>query len=517
MARDIRIGTAVVGFRADVNQFVRGLQGANRAAARNAMALRRLRRQVRRLQFEFNRAARSLLSFRSAVGLLAGGAGIGLVVSRSAEAGAALFELSVRTGETVENLQTLGRVFEGDGVSAEQFNKLVVNLTKNLGAARQGLTEYARIFEQLGVDVDNVSGVQDLLLQVADAVSSGRVGRDTALYALQTLGGRSGARALNILLQGRDGIIAAQEEFAALGVLTRDQANDLKFLAQTQTNLVNAFQTGVQGLIADNAAGLNEVITRITRSLPQLFERVGNAIAFVVEHARLLLVVLLALAVRAASGSVFGRLAGTAAFAAGAFFRANLGLVAIRDSYARVGAIANFSSRAFVTSGVTGVAAAVRTASAWTTANIALVRTLTLGRAIGITFRASAAVALTAVRALTVGILGLSRLLLQGDLAACADRGHHPLDPAIEQSAPGCRGDRRIIHQPSANADSGGYRQIGGCGGFCRRPDNEHRPDCIQGHCGFFHGDPRRVRRAHIADIRRHHHSICPIRARCAF
>ncbi len=413
MAREVRVGSAVVGFRADVRQFLQGLNQSQQAARRQAQALRRLQRQVRRLQNDFNRTARSIISFRSAVGLLAGGAGIGLIVSRSAEAGAALFELSVRTGETVENLQTLGRVFEGDGVSGDQFNKLIINLAKNLGAARSGLTQYARIFEQLGVDINNVSGVQDLLLQIADAVSAGRVGRDTALYALQTLGGRTGARALNILLQGRDGIRQSQEDFAELGVLTRRQTSDLKTLAQTQTNLVNAFQTGVQGFIADNAAGLNAIIVRITSSLPALFERIGNAVAFVIEHGRLLLIVLAALALRAASGSVFGRLASTALLAGKTFAAVNLSLTAVRSNYVRVAAAANFSGRAFVTSGISGVTAAVRTAAAWVRTNTAMVRTITLTQAVAVSFRTSAAVALTAVRALAAGIIGLSRLLLR--------------------------------------------------------------------------------------------------------
>ena len=150
MARDIRLGNAIVGFRADVNAYVQNLDRANRAAVRKRRALRALERRMRQTRYQLLQLSKGLFSLRAALGILAGGGGFGLVVSRASEAGASLFEMSVRSGLAVEELQTLGRVLEGDGVSTEKFNKTIIKLNQSLGAARLGLKSYIDAFQALG-------------------------------------------------------------------------------------------------------------------------------------------------------------------------------------------------------------------------------------------------------------------------------------------------------------------------------------------------------------------------------
>ena len=51
MARDVRLGNAVVGFRADVNQYIRNLDRAERAAVKKRRALRQLQRRMRQVRY----------------------------------------------------------------------------------------------------------------------------------------------------------------------------------------------------------------------------------------------------------------------------------------------------------------------------------------------------------------------------------------------------------------------------------------------------------------------------------
>ena len=231
MAQEIRLGNAVVGFRADVQNYLRNLSRAERAVRDKRRALRRLQWRMRQMQYRLTRLTRNLFNFRAAIALLASGGGLGLLVKSSSEAGASLFETSVRTGLAVEELQTLGRVLEGDGLSTEKFNKTLTKLNQSIGAGRLGLKSYTDAFEALGININEISGTADAVEKIADALSQGTVDRATTIYALQTIAGRNASIAFNALAQGSEALREQQDEFAKLGVITTEQAARLKVLA----------------------------------------------------------------------------------------------------------------------------------------------------------------------------------------------------------------------------------------------------------------------------------------------
>ena len=336
MARDIRLGNAIVGFRADVNAYVQNLDRANRAAVRKRRALRALERRMRQTRYQLLQLSKGLFSLRAALGILAGGGGFGLVVTRASEAGASLFEMSVRSGLAVEELQTLGRVLEGDGVSTEKFNKTIIKLNQSLGAARLGLKSYIDAFQALGVDVNEVSGTADAIERIAEALSRGTVDRATAIYALQTVAGRNAALAFNALAQGSEVLREQQDEFEKLGIITTEQAAKLKVLAQSQTDLGNAIKTNSQRIVADLSGLIDAGITGIIERLPSIFDRLSTAIQYTVQNFRNLVVVWGALAVIILKNSFLGRLAKDLTTAIVRTFTLRNAVSAVTKEYARV-------------------------------------------------------------------------------------------------------------------------------------------------------------------------------------
>ena len=308
MAREIRLGNAVVGFRADVQNYLRNLSRAERAVRDKRRALRRLQWRMRQLQYRLTRVTRNLFNFRAAIALLASGGGLGLLVKSSSEAGASLFETSVRTGLAVEELQTLGRVLEGDGLSTEKFNKTLIKLNQSIGAGRLGLKSYIDAFEALGIDINEISGTADAVERIADALSKGTVDRATTIYALQTVAGRNASIAFNALAQGSEALREQQDEFAKLGIITTEQAARLKVLAQTQTDLGNAIKANSQRIVADLAGLINTGLLSFIEKVPAVFDGLSSAIQYTVANIRNLIVIWGALGVVLFKNSFFGRL-----------------------------------------------------------------------------------------------------------------------------------------------------------------------------------------------------------------
>ena len=306
MARDIRLGNAVIGFRADVTKYIGNLARAEKAVRNKRKALRRLSFRMRQTQQRIQRFSQSLFSVRTAIGLITGGV-LGNFVRQASNAGAELFEMSVRTGLTVRELQTLGRVMEGDGVQMERFVKTLVKLTQSIGGAQDGLESYAQAFELLGINVNNIRDTADLINQISDALASGTVDRSSAIYALQTLGGRQAALTFNTLARGSEVLKQQQDEFAKLGTLTTEQAARLKVLAQSQTDLSNVIKANTSRIVADLAGLFNQGLQVLIERVPAAFDRLNQVIIYLVNNLQNVGLVWAALGAIALKNSFVGR------------------------------------------------------------------------------------------------------------------------------------------------------------------------------------------------------------------
>ena len=104
MAREIRLGTAVLGFRADVRQYLKGLTSAEKAIRAQQRAVYRMRRSFYQLQRQLSRTATSMTSLRAVVISLFGG---GLVVRTVADFEQGMATVAAISGTTGRQLEAL--------------------------------------------------------------------------------------------------------------------------------------------------------------------------------------------------------------------------------------------------------------------------------------------------------------------------------------------------------------------------------------------------------------------------
>lgn len=168
---------------------------------------------------------------KAGLAFLAGGTAIAAalsgVVFQAARAGDELDKMSLRTGETVENLSRLGFAADISGTSLQAVEMGIRRLTRNMNDFKDGTGEAAEAFERLGIDVMAPTGELrtslDVITEVADKINAlGSEAEKTALA--QELFGRSGANLLPLLKQGSAGIQELMDRADELGVVMSTKA-----------------------------------------------------------------------------------------------------------------------------------------------------------------------------------------------------------------------------------------------------------------------------------------------------
>ena len=314
---DIRIGGAYVDVTSRNAQFLRGAQ-------RNAQALRTQQRRVNALRRDiraFNRAARTMasrfLSIRGAVATLAGAGGLGFLIRRQAQYGSSLVETSQRLGLTIERLQLLRRVFEGEGVAIRAADIGLQRFTRRLADAATGNRQLAETFRKLGVQTTRADGTlrdsYDALLDVAEGLRNTATQGERVLLAFQ-LFDTEGVAFVNALQRGRAALESQQGAFERLGVVEAQQARVLKALDQSYIDLANTLQASLAVAVASAAGELQRLNSTLASNLPGVFREVIQGVEFLIRNLR---------EIGAAIGIAFG------AFVVGRLARIGLGVTAL--------------------------------------------------------------------------------------------------------------------------------------------------------------------------------------------
>ena len=265
----INLGGVFVAMRSRDAQFRSSMRRSADAVRSQQRALKGLRRTVLRTNQRFRQFRSSVLSVRGAVGLVAGSGALGLLIKRQAEFGSTLIETSRQVNFSVERLQLLGRAFQGEGGNIESFNRGLRQFTRSIAEADRGVSTYAHQFKAMGVTLRNEQGQlrdsEEILLGMADGLQVlGSQAEKT--NAVMTLFGARNIAFQNILQNGRKALVDQLESFRRLGVVASDEAQRLKDLNQSFSDLGNALQVGAaQGVAAaaDQFRRFNETLIKI--------------------------------------------------------------------------------------------------------------------------------------------------------------------------------------------------------------------------------------------------------------
>ena len=316
----VRLGSAAIHFLGQTANLVQSVRRAGSSLRSFSQSLNRYRGVVNRVNRSAGRFVSNTLSIRNAVGLLTGGAGLGLLVRQQAQFGASLDATSRRLGVSVENLQLFRRVLsEEAGQSIQTTDLGLQRFIRRMAEANAGNILLRRTFQNLGVSLtDNEGNLRDsveVLLEYADAIAAipdqqNRILNTYRLFDIEAVG------FVNVLSQGREALVKLLMEQERFGVVTTSQAQRLAALDTSFSRLTESFRTGLaQGVAssADEFERLNQIfIDRIPEIVPQLikFSEAGiQFFSYIVDNARTILTILAAVkgaTVGSSLGALFG-------------------------------------------------------------------------------------------------------------------------------------------------------------------------------------------------------------------
>lgn len=206
----------------------------------------------------------------SAFGAVTTLAGFGELISKTIEATANLYKLSLQTGVTVESLSALRGVAKLSGTDMGDVATAMQKLSKNMVDAQSGTGKAADTFRSLGVSVTDGQGklktADQVMLELAKSMQGFEHGAGLTTAQMNLLG-KAGAN-----------LGAFLAELAEKGVLnakvTTEQAKQAHEFEQAQIRL----QMAVQGVAKSIASELIPVIMK----LPGLMQPIINlAVAWV--------------------------------------------------------------------------------------------------------------------------------------------------------------------------------------------------------------------------------------------
>jgi phage-related minor tail protein len=315
----ISLGNIVVNLTASTAGFIEGMSKASYSAAKSA-------REIKGSFADMGGAAQSLLSPFGEIGAqmgaafsgigatlgtvqkalvgLAGGAsvaavGIGAAVGAVAALGVAgagialfaakganaLFEMSEKTGVSVESLSRLGYAAKQTGVDQESLTKALERMNKSAFAAATAPEGAKNAYTRLGISVKDASGqlkpTSELFEEVAAKIAG--IENPTARgAAAMNVFGKSGAELLPLLNQGSDGIAKMAKEADELGVtLSGKTAADSHKFEQTLDTIESALTGASNAVLKEFLPSLQAFASFILNDLKDpsgIFRQIGQVV-----------------------------------------------------------------------------------------------------------------------------------------------------------------------------------------------------------------------------------------------
>lgn len=168
------------------------------------------------------------------MGLMAGVAGMGLIIKSSLATIDTMAKLSDRLNITTEDLAALHHLTQLNGESTDSLDKSLEKMIRGLGEADRGLGTAKIALEQMGIKIEDIidldAGKQFEI--IAQGISE-QSNQSLKASLAADIFGRAGVKMLNTINQGAEGIVTARDEVERYGLsLSRvdaakvEEAND---------------------------------------------------------------------------------------------------------------------------------------------------------------------------------------------------------------------------------------------------------------------------------------------------
>lgn len=202
-------------------------------------------------------------------------------------AGIASSAITHQLAESVNRMDEMAKAAEKLGDTAENISNLSYAAKMNdvaMESLQVGLKSVNEWYQKTG---QSAGSLREELLEQADIFSQLEDGPKKAALAVDRFG-RAGMDMIPLLNQGREGIIAMEEEARRLGITISSEAaqsaaklnDDLTKLRSTVEGLVNKFTTGLMPVLNDFVKTMQSIAEAINLSgFGDLLSKVGRFIA----------------------------------------------------------------------------------------------------------------------------------------------------------------------------------------------------------------------------------------------
>lgn len=200
-----------------------------------------------------------------------------VMMKRSIETADHLGKLSQQTGISTESLSALAYGAELANISVEAFEKGLMRAARSTNAAASGVEKSKAAFDSLRITVKNSDGTlrstEAVISDVAEAFSHMEDGPQKTALSMEIFG-KSGARLIPLLNEGRAGLVAYREEAEQLGLVvskkTAQDAQRFNDALKRVGKVVEGLFVRLQGELGPLMADLAEDFVRAARGSESL-------------------------------------------------------------------------------------------------------------------------------------------------------------------------------------------------------------------------------------------------------
>ncbi len=217
--------------------------------------MRRAQKAISRFGDKVKSSIGGLINFRSVIGALLGGAGLGLLVKRTLDEVDALAKAADNIGTTTQALRGLQLQANLSGVATEKLTKGVKRYLINIGDAVDGTGEAGDVLKDMGLSAKALAqlGLVESVAKFADALKGLGTQAERA-NAMSKLFGRTGADLAVFFKDGSKGIRDAAEMAEKFGTaISRIDANKIEQANDAMRLLREAFAGVRFGIVTDLA------------------------------------------------------------------------------------------------------------------------------------------------------------------------------------------------------------------------------------------------------------------------
>ena len=204
---------------------------------------------------------------------------IGAAAKSFAQAGAAIDDMSKRTGFTAKALGELSYAAEQSGANLAGLEKSVKGMEKFLYGASRGGAGFTATLDEIGVSLADIQdqSPERQFEALSEAIAGVEDPSRRAALAMKIFG-KSGADLLPMLMEGKGGIAALRDEAHRLGLVMSEQ--DVEAAAKLDDAIA---RLGAQATMAFNAIG-GAVAGPLTDFGDKISVVLADVIAFVRSH-----------------------------------------------------------------------------------------------------------------------------------------------------------------------------------------------------------------------------------------